>query len=57
MAFGIDRPGKKYGQIQGAELSASIPVQDGLAICPGAMLLRRRGETVAGIALQSTWRF
>eukprot|EP00955_Chlamydomonas_euryale_P055339 356111-Chlamydomonas_euryale.AAC.1 len=39
------------------ELSASVPVADGIMMTPGLVLARHEGRATAALALQSTWRF
>lgn len=54
LSSGGSRPGS--GAVV-AELSASLPVLDGLMLTPGAVLVRRGGCTTGGLVLQSSWRF
>ena len=39
------------------ELSASVPVADGILITPGLVMARQSGRTAFALAMQSTWRF
>uniref|UniRef100_A0A7S3QZJ4 Bacterial surface antigen (D15) domain-containing protein n=1 Tax=Dunaliella tertiolecta TaxID=3047 RepID=A0A7S3QZJ4_DUNTE len=54
---GIHKRGSRDKYSLAAELSASIPIADGLSICPGAVLVREKGRSSVGVVLQSAWRF
>ncbi|WIA38684.1 hypothetical protein OEZ86_001989 [Tetradesmus obliquus] len=63
-ALVVGKPSTQHAAFRGGaarplfcELTAKVPVGDGLSICPGALLAVRNGKGTLAYLMQSSWRF